>query len=366
MGRTGREQSAQLGPPLDVQLHSINCTAIGARWKMPKQHAHVIIGYTVFFSEETTNKPMQYLSHDIPLHYDVTNLEAVIGGLKPGTQYRVHVGAYDSETKGQTSVPKSITTLSKDRCMPPAPPEQPQVVAVSDSEVALSWKRGSSEGSSPIKYYVMEYIRPVFDSSWTVIKEQILMDTMIIKGLDSDTSYQFRVRAANEHGLSPHSSISKPVRTMRTEELGSGHYEHAYVTDTKSGDDDGIDIDDSDYDIYIEEFRPLPALKGENKKYLVETKIIPTSVPEMPKKALTGFVTTTSTTTITPTTTTTKKTSTTRAHFDFSCEETACPADSFCIIDYDHGGARCHCSLGKGGAQCSEGNKAFYLNPVFH
>lgn len=37
------------------------------------------------------------------------------------------------------------------------------------------------------------------------------------------------------------------------EELGSGSYGHRYITDTGNGDDDGIDIDDSDYDIYIDE-----------------------------------------------------------------------------------------------------------------
>lgn len=40
---------------------------------------------------------------------------------------------------------------------------------------------------------------------------------------------------------------------LGSEELGSGSYGHRYITDTVTGDDDGFDIDDSDYDIYIEE-----------------------------------------------------------------------------------------------------------------
>lgn len=35
--------------------------------------------------------------------------------------------------------------------------------------------------------------------------------------------------------------------------MGSGSFGHRYVTDTVTGDGDGFDIDDSDYDIYIEE-----------------------------------------------------------------------------------------------------------------
>ncbi|KAG9488430.1 hypothetical protein GDO78_007957 [Eleutherodactylus coqui] len=38
--------------------------------------------------------------------------------------------------------------------------------------------------------------------------------------------------------------------------------------------------------------------------------------------------------------------------FDLTCEETVCPADSFCLNDYDRGGSQCHCSLGKGGETC--------------
>lgn len=38
-----------------------------------------------------------------------------------------------------------------------------------------------------------------------------------------------------------------------SEELGSGSYGHRYITETVTGDDDGFDVDDSDYDIYIEE-----------------------------------------------------------------------------------------------------------------
>ncbi|XP_072716230.1 pikachurin-like [Ciconia boyciana] len=40
--------------------------------------------------------------------------------------------------------------------------------------------------------------------------------------------------------------------------------------------------------------------------------------------------------------------------FDLSCDETICSADSFCVNDYDQGGSRCHCNLGKGGETCAE------------
>lgn len=55
--------------------------------------------------------------------------------------------------------------------------------------------------------------RPDFDKSWTLIQEQIQMDSMVIKGLSPDTNYQFAVKAMNPHGASPRSQPSATIRT---------------------------------------------------------------------------------------------------------------------------------------------------------
>ncbi|NWY02494.1 EGFLA protein, partial [Nothoprocta ornata] len=376
----------RLGPPVDIILDSLNCTAFSVQWRMPKQQASTVMGYTVFYSEVEEDKTVKPLSHDVPLNLDMLSmvsiafhhqmLEVVIGDLKPGTPHRVSVGAYGWAGKGRPSVPRHVTTLSPDKCMPPASPYQPQIVVVSDSEVALSWKPGVSEGSSPIQYYTVEFIRQVWpwnqifndlDSNWTVIREQIQMESMVLKGLLPNTKYQFAVRAANSYGSSLPSTPSDVVRTFSSEELGSGSYGHRYVTGTVIGDDEGFDIDDSDYDIYIEELRPLPAIKGGNRKFLVETKVTPGSSSRLLSRLLT---TTSEPTTSTPTSTrpvpsTTLRTTTARTlrrtsvssvarFFDLSCDETICSTDSFCVNDYDRGGSRCHCNLGKGGDACTE------------
>lgn len=41
--------------------------------------------------------------------------------------------------------------------------------------------------------------------------------------------------------------------------------------------------------------------------------------------------------------------------YDMTCDDTVCPPDSFCLSDYDSGGSRCHCNLGRRGDICSEG-----------
>uniref|UniRef100_A0ABM5FU47 Pikachurin isoform X2 n=1 Tax=Pogona vitticeps TaxID=103695 RepID=A0ABM5FU47_9SAUR len=366
----------RLGPPLDITLDSLNCTAFSIQWRMPRQHASTITGYTVYYAEVKADKPIRQRSHDVPLSLDMLStgqvdgqaiFEVVIGDLKPGTLHRVSVGAYGWAGKGRPSMPRNITTLSQDKCMPPDPPYQPQVIVVSDSEVALSWRPGPSEGSSPIQYYTVEFIRPDLDANWTEIREQIQMDSMVLKGLTPNSNYQFAVRSSNSYGTSLPSAPSDIVRMFSPEELGSGSYGHRYITDSGNGDDDGIDIDDSDYDIYIDELKPLPAIKGGNRKFFVETKI----TPEANARLLSRLRATTpypiaSPSTMTPLPRTTIATSAPRKasrksevasvvrQSDLSCDETICSTESFCVNDYERSGSRCHCNLGKGGDSCSE------------
>ncbi|KAM4709597.1 pikachurin isoform 2-T2 [Discoglossus pictus] len=375
----------RLGPPLDVQLRAVNCTAFSVQWSMLRQHASIITGYTVFYTEVISGKLVKQLTHDVPLKLDMLNMgqldtvvtfEVILGDLKPGTLHRVSVGAYSWAGKGRPSMARDVSTLPPENCMVPDPPLQPQVMVVSDAEVAISWKRGASEGSSPVQYHTVEYIRPELDDKWISIKEQVQMDSMVLKGLSPDTKYQFAVKAVNSFGESMRSAASEVIRTLSMDELGSGGYVHGYITEPKTSDDDGYSIDDSDYDIYIDEVKPLPG-KGGKKKIVVETKMTPgTYTKIVPLKTTTAAPvkstvstkapmtsTIASTTIVTTTTTTTAKPTTAKPVrrnglvspprlFDLTCEETVCPVDSFCLNDYDRGGSQCHCNLGKGGETC--------------
>lgn len=366
--RAALRKPGKVGPPLDIKLGALNCTAFSIQWKMPKHPGSPIVGYTVFYSEVGTDKFLRERSHGVPLSQDTLAteqrdhpviFEEVIGDLQPGTEYRVSVAAYSQAGKGRLSSPRHVTTLSRDSCLPPAAPQQPHVVVVSDSEVALSWKPGESEGSSPIQHYSVEFTRPDIDKSWTLIQERIQMDSMVIKGLDPDTNYQFAVRAVNPHGPSPRSRPSDTVRTPGTEEAGSGHYGPHYVTDMGISDDDDGFEDDLDLDISFEEVKPLPATQGGKKKLVVEKKM--TSLPN--PKAVPRLVPPTSaslpTPEVAPQPTPEERKgkngmATMPRLFDASCDETLCSADSFCVNDYTWGGSRCHCNLGKGGDSCSE------------
>ncbi|XP_029960584.1 pikachurin isoform X2 [Salarias fasciatus] len=408
--RSNVRRSERLSPPLDIQLESVNCTAFSVRWKMPRRHVSTITGYKVFYTEIKGGRSMGTASTmEVPLSLDMlttgqfdgqASFDVHIGNLKMNTKYRVSVGAYGWAGEGRPSMPRDISTASHEMCMPPSPPTQPVVMAVSDTELALSWQQGESEGSSPVLHFLVAYIRPEMDTEWTYIREPIETNSMVLKGLLPETEYQFVIRAVNMHGVSPPSHINSPVRTLGASEVGSGDYGR-YVTDPRFKDEDGFDIDDSDYDVFIEELKPFPGINQNNRKSQLRSRPAPPSgrnvvyrmntitPPNVTDTEVSTASTSTSsilpdftdvvfpdnlgtssspdpttpaplpTTSITlPTTTTTPTMSPWRGDeprvYDLTCDDTVCPPDSFCLSDFENGGSRCHCNLGRKGDTCSE------------
>uniref|UniRef100_A0A3Q1FU34 EGF like, fibronectin type III and laminin G domains n=1 Tax=Acanthochromis polyacanthus TaxID=80966 RepID=A0A3Q1FU34_9TELE len=310
----------RLSPPLDIQLDTINCTAFSVQWKMPRRHVSTITGYKVFYNEMKNGRPVDTAaSMEVPLSLDMLTTAVDIGNLRVNTKYRVSVGAYGWAGEGRPSMPRDISTASHDMCMPPSPPTQLVVMAVSDTELALSWQPGESEGSAPVLHYLVAYIRPEMDTEWTYIREPIETNSMVLKGLIPETEYQFVVRSVNVHGVSPPSHINNPVRTLGASDVGSGDY-GSYITDSRNKDEDGFDIDDSDYDIFIEEV----GLTSQAGSTLFTTPTMSPWKGEVPRV------------------------------YDLTCDDTVCPPDSFCLSDYDGGGSRCHCNLGRRGDTCTE------------
>ncbi|XP_029916690.1 pikachurin [Myripristis murdjan] len=405
--RSNARRSDRLSPPLDIQLETVNCTAFSVRWKMPRRHVSTITGYKVFYTELRNNRPLSSSAFlEVPLSLDMlttgqfdgqASFDVDISNLKVNTEYRVSVGAYGWAGEGRPSMPRDISTASQEMCMPPSPPTQPVVTAVSDTELALSWKQGDSEGSAPVLHFLVAYIRPEMDTEWTYIREPIEANSMVLKGLIPDTEYQFVVRAVNVHGVSPPSHINNPVRTQGTSDAGSGDYGQRYITDSRITDDDSFDIDDSDYDVFIEELKPFPGISEDNRKSQLRSRtgpssgrnvvyrmntIAPKTVPAtttsstssvVPDFADLVFPTTPEqstifaiTTTAIPSTASSTLPPTTAIPtmspwkgdvprvYDLTCDDTVCPPDSFCLSDYDSGGSRCHCNLGRRGDICSE------------
>ncbi|XP_078286750.1 pikachurin-like [Rhinoraja longicauda] len=165
---TALRRADRPSPPLGLRLEALNCTAFRARWGSPRRGTG-ITGYTAMFTEVSSDRVAsprgtQALVFDrshrgLDRMKDTQTYEMAVGGLLPGTTYRVLVKARGPAGEGRPSLPKNVTTEPPDRCSPPDAPSRPEAAALSDSEVALSWKAGSSAGSSPLRYYMVEVTR---------------------------------------------------------------------------------------------------------------------------------------------------------------------------------------------------------------
>ncbi|KAM6986486.1 pikachurin-like [Aplochiton taeniatus] len=282
----------RLGPPLDIELEAINCTSVRVRWRIPWRHVGTVTGYKVFYTEMRDGRPAgSAVARNVPLSLDMLSNALEVGGLKAAAQYVFSVGAYGWAGEGRPSVPRRVTTLAPELCVPPVAPSQPVAVALSDTQARLSWEQNNS---SPALHFLVFYVRPEVDGEWTSAGDPFEGTSVVLKGLHPTTQYQFIVQAVNSVGASPLSAISDPIWT-----------------------------------------HTLPVPVDTSSPY-------PLARPSTPAQGR-GQV---------------------RGLHDLSCEDTACPANSVCIDDYQKGGSRCYCALGQGGDACSEGVVAQY--PRFH
>ncbi|XP_062310032.1 pikachurin [Osmerus eperlanus] len=384
---------------------------------MPRRHVSTITGYKVFYTEVRSNRLVDTAAIlEVPLSLEMlttgqfdgqASFDVVIGNLKVSNRYRVSVGAYG---RGDPACPETSAPQLTRRACPRRPPPQPSVAPVSDTELALSWAEGESEGSAPVLHFLVAYIRPEMDTEWTYIREPIEARSMVMRGLMPDTEYQFVVRAVNTHGLSPPSQINNPVRTLATgvEEVGStGGHGLRYVPETLK--EEGFDVDDSDYDVFIEELKLFPGVGGgdSQRSQLRSRSGMPSSHPgrnvvyrlgrpppnttRTPPTPSPTFLSSSSsfpdspatpeliTLSVSPSTSPSLSPSTPDPStpatlppptpapsmtpwrgpvprvYELGCDDTVCPPDSFCLSDYDSGGSQCHCILGRRGDVCSEG-----------
>ena len=69
-------------------------------------------------------------------------------------------------------------------------------------KVTLNWKAPTDDGGSEITNYIVEY-RAVGAFKWLKSAHEGTERTTVIKGLDAESLYEFRVSAVNKAGTGP-------------------------------------------------------------------------------------------------------------------------------------------------------------------
>ena len=105
-------------------------------------------------------------------------------------------------------------------CIPerPGSPGVPKIDEVRGTSMVLSWSSPRDDGGCRIDGYVVEY-REEF-GKWTRASTDLVSGTdFTVRGLKSDSAYEFRVAAQNKAGVGEFSDSSKSAKAV--EQIGT-------------------------------------------------------------------------------------------------------------------------------------------------
>ncbi|KAL4713897.1 hypothetical protein ACJJTC_015551 [Scirpophaga incertulas] len=95
----------------------------------------------------------------------------------------------------------------------PDAPDSPTAAARSDTQVLLRWNQPRCDGNSPVLCYGLQYKRgDALD--WVDVAQNIDHEFFLVKNLNPDTSYQFRLSSRNRIGWSDKGIPTQLIKTM--------------------------------------------------------------------------------------------------------------------------------------------------------
>ncbi|KAI5632857.1 immunoglobulin i-set domain-containing protein [Phthorimaea operculella] len=99
----------------------------------------------------------------------------------------------------------------------PDAPDSPTATEISDTEVLLRWKQPKNDGNSPVICYSLQY-KKGDGLEWTEVAHNIDHEFFVVRNLQPDTSYQFRLSSRNKIGWS---DKGIPTHLIKTKETGA-------------------------------------------------------------------------------------------------------------------------------------------------
>ncbi|CAH2049873.1 unnamed protein product, partial [Iphiclides podalirius] len=99
----------------------------------------------------------------------------------------------------------------------PDAPDSPTAADVSDTEVLLRWKQPKYDGNTPVVCYSLQY-KEGDSVDWKSVADNVDHEFFVVRGLQPETSYQFRLSSRNRIGWS---DKGIPTNLIKTKEAGA-------------------------------------------------------------------------------------------------------------------------------------------------
>jgi len=182
--------------PQNIRHSSLATTTVTLQWDVPASNGgSAITDYKV----EVSSGCVRYkeISRD-----PSNNLAFNVTGLKAGTKYCFRVSTKNEIGYSPITAPLQLVTEGNVA----AAPTKLSVKAKSKS-VVLSWKAASVTNGSPVRNYVVQYLKGTSTTWVTVTKSKSTSTSLVVGGLKAKTRYKFRVYAVNDVGRSTVSKV---------------------------------------------------------------------------------------------------------------------------------------------------------------
>jgi len=195
-------------PPTDLSAVAVSTSQINLSWTAPSNNGgcSAVTGYTVY----RTLSSGTWSSTDIMATGNFTSYNDT--GLKSGTMYSYQVTAENSAVnpgESEKSNTATATTLSDTTSTVPNSPTDLSAVAVSSSQINLSWTTPSNNGGSIITGYAVERSTNNGNTWSTIVSNTGSTSTTYDDtGLSPSTTYTYRVSAINSVGTSSPSNTA--------------------------------------------------------------------------------------------------------------------------------------------------------------
>ncbi|XP_016277574.2 myomesin-3 [Monodelphis domestica] len=226
------EKAGAPGSPLNVQCHDVNRDCLILTWAPPSDtRGSPIIGYTIERCQGDSG--VWETCHEAP----GGTCRCPIRGLVEGQSYRFRVRAVN---RAGTSLPSKATELvtmqdpreaerktvipfdlgrniavskadSEDSVIIPSPPTNVRASETRQAYVLLSWDEPSPRGKEDLTYLLEKSV--VGSDAWEAVSSEtpVKSPRFALLDLEKGKAYRFRVRAANQYGLSDPSKPSEPI-----------------------------------------------------------------------------------------------------------------------------------------------------------
>jgi titin len=202
---TAKSQHDPPGPPRNLAVSEHFKNSITITWQPPESDGGAAVtGYHIERRVLSSNRWLK-INKEIVTEETFKDTEVV-----EDTEYEYRTMAENSVGVGPPCEPcqgKAVDPWTK-----PGAPGIPEFPDIKDGQIQVTWTPPEDDGGSPITNYVLEY-RAEGAFQWTKASTKTIEDTkFLVKKLNKDQSYEFRVAAENRAGLGPFSQSTSPVK----------------------------------------------------------------------------------------------------------------------------------------------------------